>query len=63
MRFPLRLETDAEQQGDHYVTTQASVYDADNRLIIEEPGPEATWWDLERLVFFANLGARVEGEK
>lgn len=62
MRYPLRFEYDADMSGDPpaFHTCQAAIYDADGACIVEEPGPDATWRDLEELVRLANLGQVME---
>lgn len=56
MKFPLRFEYDADMSGDppEFHTVQAAIFDANGNCIVEEPGPEATWRDLEQLVEMAN---------
>ncbi len=46
MKLPLTLNYDfCSDTG-----STCSITDADGRLIVEEPGPEATWRDLEEIV-------------
>lgn len=58
MKFPLRFEYDADASGDppEFRTVQAAIYDADGNCVVEEPGPDANWQDLEQLVNIANFG-------
>ena len=46
MKAPLRLDYDYDPE----FGSSCAIYDADGSLIVEEPGPEATWQDLEALV-------------
>jgi hypothetical protein len=48
LNFPLRSESDDEG---------SCILDADGRMLVEAPGPEATWQDLEALTEAANRSA------
>lgn len=50
MRLPLKVEYDYSPE----TGSQASILDADNRLIVEGLGPEATWRDFEEIVTRVN---------
>jgi hypothetical protein len=54
MRRPLRLDYDAEITELGPRTVHASILDADGLVIVEEPGPDATWQDLDRIVEIIN---------
>lgn len=52
--LPLHFEYDAEILSTGPATCQAAIYDADGRLIVEEPGPDVSWQALEELVNIVN---------
>ncbi len=53
MRFPLVLDYDHDPD----TGSSSAILDADGRLIVEDPGPDATWRDLDTLVRYSNAHA------
>lgn len=53
---PWSFEYDADAVGDplEFRTTEAAILGPKGELIVEEPGPEATWVELEHIVLCVN---------